>query len=347
MHVDNLLPKRARWTVLASALLRTAAAQQPEMPPPGRLLDIGGYRLHLLCSGPPSARPTVVLSAGGGDFAVDWSLVQRPLSDSARVCSYDRAGYGWSDPGPYPRTLRQEASELHAALVAANEARPYVVVGHSIGGLVARLFAEAYRADVAGVVLVGATHESTRLMFRGQFVQLRTLATDRPIPPVHRLADDSPEQLAAAEVDSCRARAMRAARIVRPYDQLRAPAQRQRLWALEHPSCVKSNDDFLAEEMADLFRRRAAAPAPLGDLPLTLVFGTQGLIVPPGVDSAALRRQVDSLRQDYARLSRRSTLIIDPSSGHHVQLDNPSLVVRLIRDMLHASTTAASPDSRR
>src|SRR6185369_9382642 len=116
-------------------------------PPPGTIVDVGGYRVHLWCTGTAvQGRPTVVLSAGGGDFFTDWSLVQAPLSDSVRVCSYDRPGYGWSDPGPEPRTNRQEAFDLHEALHKAGEPGPFVVVGHSIGGFVMRSFAEQYRA---------------------------------------------------------------------------------------------------------------------------------------------------------------------------------------------------------
>ena len=110
---------RHRFMLVAILAATSSSAQsqvpQAVLPPPGRLVDLVGYRMHLLCSGAAASdRPTEVLSAGGGDFAVDWSLVQRPLSDSIRVCSYDRPGYGWSDPGPEPRTFRQEAFEVHA-----------------------------------------------------------------------------------------------------------------------------------------------------------------------------------------------------------------------------------------
>jgi pimeloyl-ACP methyl ester carboxylesterase len=215
-----------------------------------------------------------------------------------------------------------------------------MIVGHSMGGLVARLFAEAYRKDVAGMMLVGAPHESGRLGFRGQFIAPRLMAADRPIPPIRKFQDSPPEWPTAAEVDSCRAQAARTARIVRPYDHLRALAQRHRLWALAHPACAVSKDDFIADELAAFFRQRQIDPSPLGDLPLVLVFGFQGLFVPPGVDPAALRRETDSLRIDYARLSRRSRLVIDTLSGHHTQLDNPSLVVGLIRDLLHRTPIA-------
>ncbi|HEY0036832.1 MAG TPA: alpha/beta hydrolase, partial [Longimicrobium sp.] len=92
-------------------------------------MDVGGYRLHIDCTG--RGGPTVVLIAGSGDFSFDWSLVQSPLSSSGRVCSYDRAGQAWSDLGPVPRTMKQEVHELHLLLRRAGERPPYVLVGHS------------------------------------------------------------------------------------------------------------------------------------------------------------------------------------------------------------------------
>src|SRR5687768_14490876 len=89
------------------------ATTSPPLPPPGRLIDLGGWRVHLHCTGEvrPS-QPTVTLEAGSGDFSVDWSLVQPDVARFARVCSYDRAGAGWSGLGPRPRTMRQVVWEL-------------------------------------------------------------------------------------------------------------------------------------------------------------------------------------------------------------------------------------------
>lgn len=343
----------SRWQSAAGirgvfALAMLIAARTPvqsqyvpsDMAPPGRLVDLGGYRLHLWCTGATvSGRPTIVLSAGGGDFAGDWSLVQRPLADSTRVCSYDRPGYGWSDPGPHPRTFRQEAFELHTALQKSGEQPPYIVVGHSIGAFVARLFAEHYRTDVAAVVLVGPTNENGKLGYRGQWTLPRTLAIDRPIPPVRTLAESPPVPRRGAEADSCRARAVRSARIWRPYDQLRAQAQSYRIWALQHPACVVGQDDYFAEEMAAFYGKWAIDPHPLGDVPLTVIMGTVRGPLPPGLSEADIRS--DSLRIDLSKLSRRGRLVTDSLSGHHVQLDNPGLVVNAIRQLL-SGTSAPS-----
>lgn len=319
------------------ATSRSARSQlrEPALPPPGRLVDLGGYRMHLLCTGQAVPnRPTVVLSAGGGDFAVDWSLVQQPLSDSVRVCSYDRPGYGWSDPGPEPRTFRQEAFDLHGALERAGEHPPFVVVGHSLGAFVVRTFAGSYRDQVAGMILSGPANENGKLGYRGQFVLMRTLATNRPIPAPHTFEDSPPTKATGPEADSCRARAERSARIVRPYDQLRAQAQRYRLWALQHPACGEGQDDLFAEQMAAFYDQWKSNPHPLGDLPLIVVMGTQGRRPPPGLSEADWRS--DSLRIDLSKLAVGGRLITDTLSGHHVQLDNPNLVVSAIREVLHA-----------
>src|SRR4051812_26628883 len=129
------------------------AADARAYPPPGQMVDVGGYRLHINCVGAGS--PTVVIEAGQGDSSVSWSSwVQPRVATTTRVCTYDRAGMGYSDPGPLPRTAERFAQELHTLLLRADEPGPYVLVGHSLGGLTVRIFAHEYPADVLGVVLV-------------------------------------------------------------------------------------------------------------------------------------------------------------------------------------------------
>ena len=137
--------------------LSPATLTATRYPPPGRLVDIGGASLHLYCVGQGS--PTVVLEAGLGLGLVTWREVQPQVSQVTRACSYDRAGYGWSDPGPLPRTSSRISAELEALLDRAGVQGPYVLVGHSLGGLYARHFASMHLADVAGMVLVDSTHE--------------------------------------------------------------------------------------------------------------------------------------------------------------------------------------------
>ena len=119
---------------------------------PGRRVDLGGYRLHLNCSGQGS--PLVVLEAGLGDSGMVWHTAQEKAATYGRVCSYDRAGYDWSDPGPNPRTYQKAAEELHTLLRNAGEQGPFVLVGHSAGANTIRLYAAAYPQEVAGLVLI-------------------------------------------------------------------------------------------------------------------------------------------------------------------------------------------------
>jgi pimeloyl-ACP methyl ester carboxylesterase len=136
----------------------TAKDQQTYLPP-GQLVDVGGYRLHLHCSGTAQpGSPTVILEAGGGMASPNWAWVQSTVATTTRVCAYDRAGYGWSDPGPTPRDARQVAQELHTLLERAAVAGPYVLVGHSIGGMYVRTYAGQYPNQVAGLVLVDSSH---------------------------------------------------------------------------------------------------------------------------------------------------------------------------------------------
>lgn len=163
------------------------------------------------------------------------------------------------------------------------------------------------------MVLVGPTNENGKLGYRGQFVLMRTLASDRPIPPVHSLGQSPPKP--RTDADSCRAQAERAARIVRPYDQLGAAAQRYRVWALQHPACVEGEDDYFAEAMAQFYDQWSKKPHPLGDLPLIVVMGTHpdSRKPPPGLPEAEWRS--DTLRVDLSRLSSRGRLVNDSLSG--------------------------------
>jgi pimeloyl-ACP methyl ester carboxylesterase len=139
---------------VAGWLYQTLGARRDRkrFPPPGRLVDIGTHRLHLFESG--GFGPTVVLEAGLMSTVLSWTALQRHLSQSFRVVSYDRAGLGWSDTGPMPRTSDRIVDELHALLRSAGIPAPYILVGHSFGGLIMPLFAVRYAQETAGVVLV-------------------------------------------------------------------------------------------------------------------------------------------------------------------------------------------------
>jgi pimeloyl-ACP methyl ester carboxylesterase len=141
--------------IASAGLIYQAVAQQIDernFPPPGQLVDIGGYKLHISCIGHGS--PTVILDAAGGNSSASWGLVQPDLARSTRVCAYDRAGMGWSERGPWPRDLKQHVRELHALLSGAEIEGPYVMVGHSYGGRVALVYAREYPSEVVGMALI-------------------------------------------------------------------------------------------------------------------------------------------------------------------------------------------------
>ena len=144
--------------IAIGAIYQAVATQSDKRnyPAPGQLVDVGGYRLHIHCLGQGS--PTVILEAAADMMSADWGWIQPEIAKHTRVCAYDRAGMGWSEPGPQPRDARQISTELHTLLANAGIAGPYVLVGHSAGGLYVRMFAAQYAEDVVGMVLVDPGH---------------------------------------------------------------------------------------------------------------------------------------------------------------------------------------------
>jgi pimeloyl-ACP methyl ester carboxylesterase len=157
--------RRLSWAGLGLAVLLvtgtvyqavSVAADARDFPPPGRMVDVGGHRLHLHCTG--EGRPTVVLETGANGMSSGWAWVQPEVAKTTRVCSYDRAGTAWSEPGQAPHDAAHVVEQLHSLLANAGESGPFVLVGHSLGGLFVRLYAERYPEQAAGMVLLDASH---------------------------------------------------------------------------------------------------------------------------------------------------------------------------------------------
>ena len=157
--------KALLWLVVALLVLAVIGAiyqaiatelDERAYPPPSQLVDVGGHSLHINCIGQGS--PTVILEAANFGMSAHWVRVQQQLAQTTRACAYDRAGLGWSERGPEPRDARQISSELHTLLKSADIKGPYVLVGHSYGGLYVRMYAERYPEEAAGVVLVDSSH---------------------------------------------------------------------------------------------------------------------------------------------------------------------------------------------
>jgi pimeloyl-ACP methyl ester carboxylesterase len=329
---------RGSALLLAIATLSASVSAQsdsaPPPPPPGRLVDLGGYKLHINCTG--SGSPTVVLSAGAGDFSTDWALVQPKVAGFTRVCSYDRSGAAWSDLGPKPRTLYQEVFDLERLIRAAGEHGPYIVAGQSLGGTVARLFAERYPRQTAGVVLVDAYSEDAQLGLNGKLTRLRLIAKDRPIPAPRSVvtADDAMTAANLKNAQDFIRDVIGKPKIGPPFDKLPPDAQRARLWAVVQPKSFAGGDDYLAEISAKVYAESQRNAHPLGDVPL-IVLARSRSDYPPEV-AAVLIAEHYAQQAKFATLSRKGTEIIVPNSGHHIQLDAPDAVVEAIRRLVAA-----------
>lgn len=327
----------------------TPADSGPPIPAPGRLIDVGGWKMHIYCTGTSQARsPTVVLEAGAGDFSVEWSLVQPGVSRFTRVCSYDRSDDGWSDWGPHPRTLHQDVYELHTLLEKAGERGPFVLVGHSYGGWIVRLYASTYREQVAGLVFIeGGLDNPVRQLPNGKLVHSSDLVTGRPIPPVKtsdplKISDippDAYEQMVAATVQ------MKEHANEPPRDKLPPDAQRMRAWAIAQVKHYGIADNPVEpEELAELAAERVRTPDFYGNLPLVVI--ERGIVEDMGPDNNAATE--DERRRDFAAvaaMSRTGRVIVAAKSGHHVQIEQPDLVISAIHEVAGRSIVPDEHDA--
>ena len=284
--------------VVAGAIYESAAeaADSRAYPPPGQRVDVGGYRLHLNCSGTGS--PTVVIDAGWGDWSTTWGLVQPDVAKATRVCTYDRAGSGWSDNGPLPRDARQFAQELSTLLKTAGVPGPYVLVGHSLGGLTMRVFAHEHPSGVAGVVLIDS-------MSPGQFTQ-----------SARDMQSQTSSQYSAYSI---LARLGLVRLLVRPLGFIPSElpsgdAYAARFARPQYFQAVTDEGRSMPESGA-----QAGAVKTFGDLPL--------IILSRGQD-----QQPDWMKwqTELLGLSSNSQQLFAEKSGHNIELDQPQAAVAAI-----------------
>ncbi|MFN2224751.1 MAG: alpha/beta fold hydrolase [Anaerolineae bacterium] len=301
-------------------------------PAPGRMVDVGGYRLHLNCQGDHQGHhgPTVVMEAA--EFSSSWAAVQPEVARFARVCTYDRAGLGWSDRGPNPRTAANIVEELHQLLRRASVEPPYVLVGHSKGGMFARLYAHQYPDDVVGMVLVDAAHEAQELQFpaeitrrnqkgRQQMVQLlglvRRLNSIGLLTPI--LAGNADRLLGAIPEEA------------RESSLAVALSDRFLETTIEE---TKALDEHFAEV-------RAAQITTLGEIPLIVLtavdqFAALERSLPPDVVER-LAAVTQELQTELCALSPRGKQVPVKGSSHHIQVDRPQVVIDAIREVVEAA----------
>jgi pimeloyl-ACP methyl ester carboxylesterase len=337
IHLSRLVMAGLMVAALSLAIEAQDAAEAPPSPPPGRLVDVGGWRLHLNCTGRATpSQPTVILEAGIGDFSVEWGLVQPGVASLTRVCSYDRAGDGWSDVGPHPRTMRQIVYELSTLLERAGERPPYVLVGHSYGGWLVRLYQSTYPSHVVGMVLVEAgSDDPVRMLGDGRLVHASDLATGRVVPAVKTSNPLRESEIPPTALDQMKAGAAEAAAHANPGSRSKLPpdAQRMRTWALARWQHVAAAvNPFESEELAGLRAKRAKSDQPLGDMPLVVL--ARGISDETGPDAKTREDDHQKEQAALAMLSRNRKRLVATQSGHHIQLDEPNLVIKSIGEVL-------------
>lgn len=321
--------------VLSGAAYQALAssAHSRGYPAPGELVDVGGHSLHLWCSG--SGSPTVVFESGLGGFSFDWSFVREDISEHARVCTYDRAGYGWSDPVDAPQSSTEVAKNLNDLLNGAGESGPYLLVGHSAGGLYVRAFASLYPGEVAGMVLLDSSHENQGLRLTAfesveeqQLGQLelcsmvsriglmRVLGVhDASLPGDVPLADDE------------------------------VAAWRGHLYGNAFCGVVAREFEALMVEI-----RQNQSPRPLGDIPLVVM--TRDVTMDEvqegaGIDAETLEDAGEiafELQRELARLSTTSSHQIVAESGHYIHWDQPEAVIDTIVETIASIQTEIDGD---
>ena len=350
MRKANEFWNRCSVSILTLLVLPLSIAAQPSIneggpAPPGKLVDIGGRRLHINCTG--KGEPTVVMEAGAGDFSFDWGLAQPQVARFARVCSYDRAGYAWSDPGPMPRTMRQIAFELHTGLLKAGIKGPYILVGHSLGGAIVRTYVSQYPKEVVGMVLVDSVHEegligiTDRTTKKDKIVRWRELSRGRQIPPIQTAM---PNPTSSSDPQQARASSSAQTKVEAPFNKLPERSQRMRLWAKSQPyyNPARSSElfDFFPEELDSLYSEREKSKNPLGAMPLIVLTSRESQYGSADEQTRArLSEDRKRLQADLLTLSSNSKQIVAEKSGHHIQLDEPSLVVDAIQQLVEASRT--------
>jgi len=305
-------------TVIAGAIAKANLAKQ--YPAPGQLVDVGGYKQHINCVGEGS--PTVILEAGLGDFSLLWAYVQPEVARFTRVCSYDRAGYGWSEASPYPRTANMMVEELHTLLVNANVQGPYVLVGHSLGGVLMRVYTHNYPDEVVGIVLVDSAHGEQFIRYpesvlkasqdmAGQFRMFASLSSTGVLAlapqniPNRGLPDD----------------------VLAQYRAILATTRYFETHLAELDALEGSYDEVLATHITSF-----------ENTPLIVLSRGHSDATPllSDADNQQLWEIWQQVQSELAGLSSDAKQIIAEQSGHHIQLDQPDLVVDAIREMVDA-----------
>jgi pimeloyl-ACP methyl ester carboxylesterase len=301
------------WLLLAGAYYQSGAEYRDLRlhPIPGDLIDVGLYHLHLYCTG--SGSPAVILDSGLGDTYISWRKVQPPVALFTRVCSYDRAGLGFSYYSRHPSTSKEFAKELHTLLHNAGIPAPYVLVGHSMGGYDVRLFTSLYRNEVAAMVLVDSSHPEQQKRF----------------PP------------ALNDLDATWLREQEFFEFAMPFGIPRLLGFCGNDAAVRAAECNFHTARAGVAELKAISESaaQAATTGSLGELPLAVLSSD------PDKPDADLPEDLvkptsdawQQMQEELSHLSTRGTRVIAKNSGHYIQLDRPDIVIEAVHNMVNQS----------
>ncbi len=308
--------------IYQSAALKRDAQRYPY---PGELVNLGEFRLHIYCVG--SGSPTVVLEAGLGDGSYIWGQVQKKVAFSTHVCAYDRPGLGWSDFVNRQFRRQAVAENLHTLLVNAGISGPYILVGHSIGGIYIRAFTQKYPEEVAGLVFVDSSHENQSVRMDGG-----RMGPSKMLDYMLALCD------VAAPTGIFRIFGV--ANALMEDTGLPIELQQAAIATLNRNTYCRT----IANEMntSDKDTSLSSGPPNLGNIPLIVLvagsgIGNQSNSAAPGVGPGSQGRGNQRwlrLQDELAHLSTNSRQIIAEGSSHYIHLDQPELVIRAILDVL-------------
>ena len=305
--------------ILSVALPLPAAPVADQYPPLGRMIDVGGRKLHLNCTG--KRNPTVVMVAGGSAFSIDWALVQPRISLITRVCSFDRAGLAWSDSGPADETVEQTINDLHALLKTAKEKAPYVLVGASIGGIFIQAYQRAFPTEVGGLVFTNSANKVGKMVKeKGALIWDLTeeeIRSAYPLPPTITKGPMPTHEGAPFDRLSPELQAVRLSfdvRLWEKWDRTKVGPETDLSWRKE----------FLRE-----FEETKTNEYPLGKLPVVVI--SSG---PKAPEAEGRSRESAAARLDF--LSSNSAHITAQGSGHEIHLFQPDMVVDGLARMIEA-----------
>jgi pimeloyl-ACP methyl ester carboxylesterase len=273
--------------------------------PPGAFYSVNGHRMHIICTG--SGSPTIVLEAGLGNDSMTWGGVQPVLSSTTRVCSYDRAGFGWSDALPAPRDADHIAAELHELLLEAKVTGPIVLMGHSIGGMYERDYATRYPADIVGIVFEDS---STPLQDENPVLK----AASGKVPPRWAF-----ELLAKSAMSIGVPRLMgMCSQSIKGFDARAAKLQAEDI--------CHTNVSPMFDAMDGINRsgQETVHSGPYGALPILIISEDPAQMT--AVSSTDMANVWNQMQEDLKKLSTRSRRIIAKGSTHYIHIDRAELI---------------------